>query len=57
MISRGFRFKLDSTPEQDSLLRQFAGVCHLVYNLDLEQRVTWGPKYRISDVRQAAELT
>ncbi len=57
MIARGFRFKLDPTPEQDALLRQFAGVCRLVYNLALEQRATWGRKHRIGYVGQAAELT
>ena len=54
MIARGFRFKLDPTPEQDALLRQFAGVCRLVYNLALEQRATWGRKHRIGYVGQAA---
>jgi len=57
MIARGFRFKLDPTPEQDALLRQFAGVCRLVYNLALEQRATWDRKHRIGYVGQAAELT
>jgi putative transposase len=57
MIARGFRFKLDPTPEQNALLRQFAGVCRLIYNLGLEQRATWGRKHRIGYVSQAADLT
>ncbi|MEN3226315.1 transposase [Methylorubrum rhodesianum] len=57
MISRGFRYKLDPTPEHDALLRQFAGVCRLVYNLALEQRVTWGRRHRIGYVALAADLT
>ena len=56
MIARGYRFKLCPTAEQDALFRQFAGVCRLVYNLALEQRVL-GPKHRHRYVQQAAELT
>lgn len=57
MIVRGFRYKLDPLPEQEALLRQFAGVCRLVYNLALEQRATWGRAHRIGYVVQAADLT
>jgi putative transposase len=38
MILRGFRYKLDPTPQQEALFRQFAGVWRLIYNLALEQR-------------------
>jgi len=38
MIFRGYRYKLAPTDSQAALLRQFAGVCRLVYNLALEQR-------------------
>ena len=57
VIARGFRYRLDPLPEQEDLLRQFAGVCRLVYNLALEQRATWGRKHRIGYVAQAADLT
>jgi putative transposase len=60
---RGFRYKLDPTPEQETLFRQFAGVCRLVYNLALEQRQDWYRQYerwtgsRLGYVSQARELT
>ncbi|MHB2205102.1 RNA-guided endonuclease InsQ/TnpB family protein [Methylobacterium sp. CM6257] len=57
MIARGFRYKLEPQPEQETLFRQFAGVCRLVYNLALEQRATWGRKHRLGYVAQAADLT
>lgn len=57
MIVRGFRYKLNPTTEQDTLLRQFVGVCRLVYNLALEQRVIWGRRNKIGYIGQAAELT
>ncbi|MBP32398.1 transposase [Methylobacterium sp.] len=57
MIARGFRYKLEPMPEQEELFRQFAGVCRLVYNLGLEQKVTWGRKHRLGYVAQAADLT
>lgn len=56
-IVRGYRYKLVPEPEQDALLRQFAGVCRLVYNLALEQRATWGRRHKIGYVGQAADLT
>lgn len=37
-ISRGYRFKLDPTPEQVDAFARHAGVCRVVYNLALEQR-------------------
>ena len=63
MIHRAFRYKLAPTPEQEALLRQFAGVCRLVYNLALEQRRDWWRHYRrqtgggLNYVAQARELT
>lgn len=56
-IARGFRYKLEPLPEQEGLFRQFAGVCRLTYNLALEQRATWGRKYRLGYNAQAADLT
>src|SRR5271166_5394555 len=63
MILRGLRFKLQPTAEQESLFRQFSGVCRLVYNLALEQRRDWYRQFqrntgkRLSYVAQARELT
>ena len=57
VIARGFRYRFDPLPEQEALFRQFAGVCRLVYNLALEQRVTWGRRHRLGYVAQAADLT
>ncbi len=63
MIARGFRFKLDPTPEQEALFRQFAGVCRLVYNRALEQRRDWWRNYareigsKLNYVAQARQLT
>ena len=56
-IVRGFRYRLDPLPEQEHLLRQFAGVCRLVYNLGLEQRATWGRRHRIGFASQCVDLT
>ncbi|WP_083635766.1 helix-turn-helix domain-containing protein [Rhizobium gallicum] len=42
MIHRAFRSKLAPTGEQEVLLRQFAGVVRLVYNLALESAGTGG---------------
>ena len=63
MIARGYRFKLCPTAEQETLFRQFAGVCRLVYNLALEQRRDWWRHYeretgqRLNYVAQARQLT
>lgn len=63
MIHRAFRYKLNPTPEQESLLRQFVGVTRLVYNLALEQRRDWWRAYqrvagsRLNYIAQAKELT
>lgn len=39
---RGHVYRLYPTAGQEALLSQTAGVCRLVYNLALEQRLTWG---------------
>ena len=63
MILRGFRYKLEPTPEQGSLFRQFAGVCRLIYNLALEQRRDWYRHFerqtgkKLNYISQARELT
>lgn len=63
MIIRGFRYKLDPTPEQEKQFRQFAGVCRLLYNLALDQRRDFWRQYqrqtgaRLNYVAQARELT
>ncbi|WFU89026.1 transposase [Rhizobium sp. CC1099] len=63
MIHRAFRYQLAPTAEQEVLLRQFAGVVRLVYNLALEQRRDWWRHYRrqtgnrLNDIAQARELT
>lgn len=63
MILRGFRYKLAPTREEESLFRQFAGVCRLVYNLALEQRRDWWRSFeretgrKLNYVAQARELT
>lgn len=63
MIHRAFRYKLIPTPEQETLFRQFTGVCRLVYNLALEQRRNWWRHYqrhtggKLNYIAQARELT
>jgi putative transposase len=63
MIHRAFRYRLAPSAEQDALLRQFAGVVRLVYNLALEQRRDWWRHYRrltgshLTYIAQARELT
>ena len=63
MLLGGFRFKLQPTDEQETLFRQFSGVCRLVYNLALEQRRDHYRQYlrqtgkHLSYVQQARELT
>jgi putative transposase len=63
MNMRGFRYRLETTGQQEALFRRFAGVCRLVYNLALEQRRHFHRQYeratgkRLSYVAQAAELT
>lgn len=63
MISRGFKYKLNPTPEQQALFRQFAGVCRAVYNAALFQREMFWRQYHsntgnhLGYVAQARELT
>lgn len=63
MILRGFRYKMAPTAKQETLFRQFAGVCRLIYNIALEQRRDWWRQYeantgsRLNYVSQARELT
>src|SRR4051812_33087012 len=63
MLSRGFRYRVYPTEEQESLFRQFAGVCRLVYNIGLEQRRGFWRQYKrltgksINVVSQNKELT
>jgi len=45
VLHRAFRYRLSATAEQEALLRQFAGVVRLVYNLALEQRRDWWRHY------------
>lgn len=60
---RGFRYRLDPTPEQAELLTQTVGVCRLIYNAALEQRERYWRQYhavtgkRISFASQCRELT
>jgi putative transposase len=62
-IFRGLRYRLMPTSGQEKLLRQFAGVCRLVYNVGLEQRRDHWRAYRrlccsnISFTSQCRELT
>jgi putative transposase len=60
---RGYKFRLYPTAEQEATVRQFAGVCRLVYNLALECRTTfWREHIRntgkpITMFSQCRELT
>lgn len=63
MISRGYRFRLYATEEQEVLFSRFSGVCRFVYNLALEQRRDWWRMFlantgsSISYASQNRELT
>lgn len=63
IISRGYKFRLYPTDQQEILFAQFAGTCRFVYNLALEQRKDWWRKYltntgkHISYASQNLELT
>lgn len=57
IIHHGFRYKLRPTPEQEASLRQFSGVCRLIYNIALEQRAVWGRSHKINFAKQSAEAT
>lgn len=53
---RGFVYRLNPSTVQDTLFRQYAGVCRLVYNLALEQRSTWGKRHGLTARTVSAEL-
>lgn len=63
MLTRGYKFRLYATEEQEVLFGTFAGVCRFIYNLALEQRRDWWRAYRANEgrnigyVSQARELT
>ncbi len=55
---RGYRYRLDLTPEQAALARRTAGCARVVYNLALEQRSMWWRQGRksIGYAAQCAQL-
>lgn len=55
-IIRGFRFRLYPTPAQVGDLAVVCGVCRLIFNLGLEQRMTFGRRHRITCHDQIREL-
>ena len=63
LIARGYRYRLQPTPDQAERLLGFIGVTRLVYNLALEQRRDFWRQYlrtqgqRISFASQCSELT
>lgn len=57
MISRGLRYKLAPTAEQEQVFRQHVGACRLIYNIALEQRQTFSRRRRINFATQGIELT
>lgn len=63
MSFRGFTFRLAPTPEQTAGMERFAGVCRLVWNLALEQRINHWRQYQrttgnnLNGVTQCRELT
>lgn len=63
VIQRGFRYRLSPTAEQASALWQTAGVTRFIYNLALEQRRTFGVRYReqtgtaLNYISQGRDLT
>ncbi len=63
MKFRGYTYALRPTAEQAELFEQFAGVCRLVWNLALEQRLNHWRNYQattgdnLNYVTQARELT
>lgn len=62
-MHRGFKFRLEPTPQQAEILGQWVGVTRLVYNLALEQRRDFWRQYQavegrsISFASQCRELT
>lgn len=63
MMRRGFSYRLEPNPEQESVLFHWVGVVRLVYNLALEQRRDyWRQHHRktgrgISSASQGPEIT
>jgi len=57
LIQRANVYRLEPTPEQSSTFDQWAGACRAVYNLALEQRLTWGREHRLSYNQQQGEIT
>ena len=63
LINRGFRFRLDPTPEQKVAFQQFSGVCRSIYNVALFQREHFWRQYQsatgyhLNYVAQCRELT
>lgn len=53
---RGHVYRLYPTPDQETLFRQFAGVCRLVWNLALEQRRVWGRSHGCNFHTASADL-
>lgn len=62
MIFRGFTYRLHPTEEQELQFQQYAGVCRLVWNLALDQRMNWWRQYQaktgnnLNYVTQARQL-
>lgn len=63
MLNRAFRYKLKIDAVQEFVLRQYAGVVRLIYNVALEQRSVFWRQHlartgkSISYLTQAKELT
>lgn len=63
MLHRSFGYKLAPTADQEILMRRFAGVVRVVYNVAYQQRHEWWRQYRrntgkrISFAGQCKELT
>ena len=53
---KSFRFRLRFDEDQESLANRSAGICRVVRNLCLEQRMGWSRSHRISKFGQQAEL-
>lgn len=53
---RGYVYRLKPTEGQEHQLRQFAGVCRLIWNLSLEQRRIWGKSHGCNFHTASADL-
>ena len=62
MIFRGFTYRLEPTGEQHQMMLEFAGVCRLIWNTCLEQRINHWRQYQratgnnLNYVTQARQL-